>query len=74
MMEKRQFAPKLRYQLSLDQFVPQSHPLHRITDAIDFSFIYRLARPYYSHTGQLLADPVIIFKIRLISYLYGNAS
>jgi hypothetical protein len=45
MMEKRQFAPNLYYQLSLDQLVPQSHPLRQIADAIDFSSIFPLRGP-----------------------------
>jgi transposase len=71
MTGRRQFAPKLYYQLSLDQLVPRSHLLRQIAEAIDFSFIYSLARPYYSHTGQPSVDPVVLFKTLLIGYLYG---
>ena len=59
MMGKRKFAAKLYYQLSLDDLVPRSHLLRQITEAIDFSFIYPLARPYYSHTAQPSVDPVV---------------
>jgi len=52
MMGYRRFAPKLYYQLSLDRLVPQNHLLRRIAEVIDFSFIYSLARLYYSHTAQ----------------------
>jgi len=52
MMGYRRFAPKLYYQLSLDRLVPQDHLPRRIAEVIDFSFVYSLARPYYSHTGQ----------------------
>jgi transposase len=74
MMGKRKFAPKLYYQVSLDSLVPQHHLLRQIAEAIDFSFIYPLARPYYSHTGQPSVDPVVIFKTLLIGYLYGVTS
>lgn len=74
MMSQRQFAPKLYYQLSLDQLVPPNHLLRHIHKAINFHFIYALARPYYSHTGQPSVDPVVIFKTLLIGYLYGITS
>jgi transposase len=74
MMGRQKFAPKLYYQLSLDNLVPKNHLLRQIAEAIDFSFIYPLARPYYSHTGQPSVDPVVIFKTLLIGYLYGITS
>ena len=67
---RHNFAPKLYYQLSLDGLVPKDHLLRRIASAIDFS----LARPYYSHTGQPSVDPVVLFKVLLIRYLYGITS
>lgn len=74
MMGYRRFAPKLYYQLSLDRLVPENHLLRRIAEVIDFSFVYPLARPYYSHTGQPSVDPVVLFKALLIGYLYGITS
>ena len=74
MMGRRRFAPKLYYQFSLDSLVPEDHLLRRIADSVDFSFIYSLARPYYSHTGQPSVDPVVLFKTLLIGYLYGITS
>jgi transposase len=74
MMGKHQFAPKLYYELSLDRLVPQDHLLRQISVAIDFSFIYPLARPYYSYTGQPSVDPVVLFKTLFVGYLYGITS
>ncbi len=71
MMGQRRFAAKLYYQLSLDHLVPEDHLLRRVAECLDFSFIYPLARPYYSHTGQPSVDPVVLFKALLIGYLYG---
>ncbi len=48
MMGRHQHATKLYYQLSVDQLVPPHHLLRQIADHIDFSFVYQLARPYYS--------------------------
>ncbi len=71
MMGQRDFETKLYYQLSLDELVPQDHLLRRIAERVDFSFVRPLCRPYYSHTGQPSVDPVVIFKMLLIGYLYG---
>jgi transposase len=74
MMGLRRFAPKLYYQLSLDRLVPADHLLRLVAEVIDFSFVYPLARSYYSHTGQPSVDPVVLFKALLIGYLYGVTS
>ncbi len=74
MMGQRQFQSKLYYQLSLERLVPQDHLLRRIAEGVDFSFVRPLCRPYYSHTGQPSVDPVVIFKMLLIGYLYGITS
>ena len=74
MMGKHRFAPKLYYELSLDRLVPQDHLLRQISAAIDFSFIYPLARSYYSHTGQPSVDPIVLFKTLLVGFLYGITS
>jgi transposase len=74
MMGKRVFAPKLYYQLSLDKLVPQDHLLRQIVTAVDFSFVYSLAKSHYRHTGQPSVDPVVIFKTMLIGYLFGITS
>jgi transposase len=73
MMGKHQFAPKLYYEFSLDRLVPQDHLLRQIS-AVDFTFVYGIARPYYSYTGQPSVDPIILFKTLLIGYLYGITS
>ena len=75
MLGQRDFDAKLYYyQLSLDQLVPQDHLLRRIAATVDLSFVRPLCRPYYSHTGQPSVDPVVIFKMMLIGYLYGITS
>jgi transposase len=74
MMGQRQFETKLYYQLSLDRLIPEDHLLRRIAAAVDFSFVRPLCRPFYSHTGQPSVDPVVIFKMLLLGYLYGITS
>lgn len=74
MMGRHQHGTKLYYQLSVDELVPPSHLLRQIADHVDFSFVYQLARPYYSDTGQPSIDPAVLFKMLLIGYLYGITS
>ncbi|MBM3946877.1 MAG: hypothetical protein FJ315_05700, partial [SAR202 cluster bacterium] len=71
MMGQRRFESKLYYQLSLDRLVPEDHLLRQIAAAVDFSFVRRLCRPFYSHTGQPSVEPVVLFKMLLVGYLYG---
>ena len=74
MMGQHQFTPKLYYELSLDRLVPRDHLLRQLSGAIDFSFVYPIARPYYSYTGQPSIDPIVLFKTLLVGYLYGITS
>src|SRR5712692_801662 len=75
MMNKQpRFETKWYYGLSLEGLVPDDHLLRQISQAANFSFIHRLCRPFYSHTGRPSVDPVVVFKSLLIGYLYGITS
>jgi transposase len=74
MMGIKSAEAKLFYEFSLDGRIPEGHLLRRIEQAVDFSFVYSLTRPYYSHTGQPSVDPVALFKMALLGYLYGLPS
>lgn len=59
----------------IEDLVPQNHLLRRIDKHIDFSFIREKVRPYYcSDNGRPSIDPVVLFKMILIGYLYGIRS
>ena len=75
MMKKQpRFEAKFYYNLSLDRLVPDDHLLRQIDRAVDFAFIRPLCRPFYSHTGRPSVDPVVLFKMLLVGYLYGITS
>jgi transposase len=75
MMKKQpRFEARWYYNLSLERLVPEDHLLRLIANAVDFSFIQPLCRPFYSHTGRPSIDPVVLFKMLLIGYLYGITS
>src|SRR5262245_27253143 len=55
--------------------IPQDHLLRRIDSKIDFGFIYDVTeRLYCSDNGRPSIDPVLFFRMQLISYLYGMKS
>ena len=59
----------------MDDLVPKDHILRKIEKAIDFSFIYDLVKDKYSEdTGRPSIDPVVLFKIVFIQYLFGIRS
>lgn len=59
---------------SLEDVVPEDHLLRKIKKAVDFSFVYDLVKDLYSHTGAPSIDPVVVFKLSLLGYLYNIPS
>jgi transposase len=74
MLGRKTFEPKLFYQFSLEERVPEDHLLRRVAAAVDFGFVRRLTARFYSHTGQPGVDPVVLFKLALLGWLYGLTS
>lgn len=61
--------------LSLDQLVPENHLVRKLEAAIDFNFIYDLVNDKYCEdNGRPSIDPVSLFKIVLIQYIFGIKS
>ena len=55
--------------------VEEDHLLRKIDQDIDFSFIIDKVKPYYSENkGRPSLDPLILFKMMFIGYLYGIRS
>ena len=62
--------------VSIEELVPQDHMLREIENAIDWSFIYDEVKGLYKEAewGNPGIDPVVLFKIVFIQYLYGIRS
>lgn len=59
----------------IDTLVPEDHILRKIKKHIDFSFINNMCREYYClDNGRPAIEPVIIFKMLFIGYLFGIRS
>lgn len=60
---------------SIDQLVPEDHLVRKLDACIDFSFIYDLVKDKYStETGRPSIDPIVLFKIVFIQYIFGIKS
>ena len=61
--------------VNIEDLVPADHLLRKIDKYIDFSFINDICRPYYClDNGRPAIEPVIMFKMLFIGYLYGIRS
>jgi len=60
--------------ISLDDLVPKDHLLRKIDKLFSFDFIYDEVKDLYSPVGKESIDPVVLFKICFIQYLFGIRS
>ena len=59
----------------IDDLIPEDHLLRKIKKHIDFSFINDMCREYYClDNGRPAIEPVIVFKMLFIGYLFGIRS
>lgn len=59
----------------IENLVKKDHILRKIDEYIDFNFIYELVEDKYClDNGRPSIDPVILFKMILIGYLFGIKS
>ena len=69
MQGRKDFTPKMLYQVHLDTLVPADNFYRQLDAALDLHFIYKETRKYYGTEGQESIDPVVFFKIMLVGYL-----
>lgn len=74
MQGRKNFNPKMMYQVHLDDLVPQDNFYRRISDYVDFNFLYKLTAKYYGTEGQESIDPVVFFKVCIVGYLNNITS
>ena len=74
MMGLKTVQPKLYVNFSLDNVVPANHLVRRMAAVVDFDFVRGLVHRRYSHTGQPSVDPVVLFKLWLLGYLFNITS
>ena len=57
------------YSVNLDKRVRCDHPLRRILQVVDFSFVHGAVAGAYGYNGHESVDPVIILKMMLLLFL-----
>ena len=61
--------------VTLDSLVPEDHLLRQIDAFIEFEFIRdKVKHLYCIDNGRPAVDPVVLFKLLFIGYLYGIRS
>ena len=75
-MLKEPEVPQQEMELvTIESLVPADHLLRRIDASIDLEFIRERVRHLYSaDNGRPALDPVVLFKLLLIGYLFGIRS
>lgn len=56
---------------TLEELVPHDHLVRKLESTIDWRFIYPMVEKLYSQIGRPSIDPVVLFKMIFINYLFG---
>lgn len=56
---------------TLEELVPEDHPVRMYDKAIDWKFIYPLVENLYSKAGRPSIDPIVLFKMVFLNYIDG---
>jgi len=76
MLGKNQSASRQEIRIiSIEDLVPKDHILRDIENAINFDFIYDAVKNLYcADNGRPSVDPVVLFKISFLQYIFGIRS
>jgi transposase len=69
MQGHKQFTDKVVLRFRLSERVPRHNLYRRLAEPLDWNFLYEQTQVLYSHTGQPSLDPVVFFKLMLVSRL-----
>lgn len=69
MQGRKEYNPKLMYQLHLDNLVPKDNYYRQLDQVLDLEFLYKATSVYYGDEGQESIDPVVFIKMCLVGYL-----
>ena len=60
--------------INLEEMIPQDHFLRVIEEYFDWNFIYEEVEKQYSIYGRPSIDPVVLFKIHILKFLFHEDS
>jgi len=69
MLGKKDYQEKLYTNFQLSQRIPKDNFYRRLKEFLNLNFLYKMVEPYYGKEGQKSIDPVVFFKLMLVSYL-----
>ena len=61
------------YQVDLDRRVRQDHPLRKVREAIDFTFVRQEVADRYGYNGNVSVDPAVVLKMMFLLF-YDNVA
>jgi hypothetical protein len=53
------------YGVNIDKRVRSNHPLRKVSELIDFDFIYQEVNECYGHNGNVSVPPPVILRVPL---------
>src|SRR6202040_2326139 len=62
------------YSFSLDDAVPDDHPIREIAAVLDLSWVHAELAPYYPQLGRPSIDPELMIRILIIGYVFAIRS
>jgi len=62
------------YGINIDKRVRSNHPLRKVSELIDFDFIYQEVNECYGHNGNVSVPPPVILKLMLLLIFYNVRS
>jgi transposase len=74
MQGHKQFTDRVVLRFRLSERVPKQNLYRRLAELLDWDFLYQQTQGLYSHTGQPSLDPVVFFKLMLVSRLENLVS
>src|ERR1700758_1563547 len=65
---------QLFYSFSLDDAVPDDHPVRGIAAVLDLSWVHAELAPYYPQLGRPSIDPELMIRMLIIGYVFAIRS
>jgi transposase len=65
---------QLFYSFSLDDAVPDDHPVREIAAVLDLSWAHAELAPYYPQLGRPSIDPVLMIRMLIVGYVFAIRS
>jgi len=69
MQGKKQYSERLFVHFQLSNHIPEDNFYRRLSQVVDFKFLYQKTKNYYGTEGQKSIDPVVFMKLMLVGYL-----